>query len=240
MAGMIACTDVGVRTPGHSGSWILSDISMSVRAGEFVSIVGPSGAGKSTLLRCLSGMVVPDRGRVDLLGTSVRDPYGRKTSRIRAGRTGFIFQDYRLFEFMNVLDNVLVPRRLTRSRGGRERALTLLTHLGLADKAHQQVSELSGGEKQRVAVARCLINDPDIVFADEPTGALDEHSAHQVLSAVEDLVTERRAVVMVTHDLAVAARAHRVIVLRNGQTWQELSRPTADEVFTAVQSAAVR
>ncbi len=202
---------------------VLREVSLSVRKGERVSIMGASGAGKSTLLHLLGGLDRPTQGQILLEG---RDLYamsaGRRTE-VRATRMGFVFQAYHLLPELDLVENVLLPAL---SRSGalrhlatlRERALGLLDRVGLKDRARHRPLELSGGEQQRAALARALMNHPDVLLADEPTGNLDSHTGQQVLDYLFALVQESgHTLILVTHNEAVAGLCSRQLVLRDGQ-----------------------
>lgn len=216
----------------------LDDVSLSVGPNEFVAIVGSSGSGKSTLLYCLSGLEKIDDGTVELLGAPFR--YIGQTadlSKRQSQGIGFVFQSYQLLAFLTVTENVLLPAKYA---GNTARAIKqlpeLLERLGLAEKADAKVSSLSGGQQQRVAIARALINEPSVIFADEPTGALDTKNAKEVINLLADIPNETRSVVMVTHDLEVAARANRVLILSDGKIVKELGKASAEQIFSAMNS----
>ncbi|MEV7740001.1 ABC transporter ATP-binding protein [Streptomyces sp. NPDC088921] len=213
---------------------VLRGISLDVARGEFVAIVGPSGSGKSTLLYCLSGLEPPSEGTVCLLGNDLGALDRKARARLRRDHVGFIFQSYNLIPSLTASENIALPARLARRKAGRERVDAALAAVGLSGQAQQKPGTLSGGQQQRVAIARVLAMSPDIVFADEPTGALDTEAGTQVLALLRDTAAQDCAVVMVTHDLQAAARADRVLVLRDGVVHRELLRPSAEEVFDAV------
>jgi predicted ABC-type transport system involved in lysophospholipase L1 biosynthesis ATPase subunit len=215
----------GIHKTYHIGAKavpVLRGASLAVREGETVAIVGMSGAGKSTLLYIMGALHRPDQGRV-LIGEE--DLYGiaeRRRAAIRAGRLGFVFQSYHLLPEMDVLENVMLPMM---TKGGlfasraclRERAMALLTAVGLAERAAHTPMELSGGEQQRVAVARALVNDPQIVLADEPTGNLDEATGRQVLDGLFALTRARgHALLLVTHNERIASTCDRTLRLSEG------------------------
>ncbi len=189
-------------------------VSMQVRPSEFVGIVGPSGSGKSSLLYLLSGLKLPTRGAVRYRGRCYTDASDAERSAMRRERFGFVFQQPYLLGYLTVLENVVVGAPDVRQY--RERAMWLLEQLGLGDKAHRYPSALSGGERQRACVARALLMEPEVIFADEPTAALDQHTGLHVL----DLLEQHRgngAVVLVTHDPLMLRYCDTVYKLRNGQ-----------------------
>ncbi|GIF23584.1 putative ABC transport system ATP-binding protein [Actinoplanes tereljensis] len=213
---------------------VLRDVSLAVAPGEFVAIVGPSGSGKSTLLYCMSGLEPATSGSVRILGTPIGPLSRSALARLRRDHLGFVFQSYNLIPSLSARDNVALPARLARRGISAADVDRALAEVGLADRAAARPSALSGGQQQRVAIARALALRPDVVFADEPTGALDTAAGVQVLDLLGKVVADGRSVVMVTHDLQAAARADRVLVLRDGALHRELARPTAAGIFAAM------
>ncbi|WP_436536266.1 ABC transporter ATP-binding protein [Actinoplanes sp. HUAS TT8] len=205
---------------------MLQDVSLSVAAGEFVAVVGPSGSGKSTLLYCLSGLETVTSGHVSILGGPPAEQ--------RRRHVGFVFQSYNLITSLTVRENVALPARLAKRPVDAAAVDAALAAVGLADRGGYRPAQLSGGQQQRVAIARVLALRPDVVFADEPTGALDTESGARVLDLLGAAVRDGRSVIMVTHDLEAAARADRVLVLRDGRLHRELVRPSVEDVFQAV------
>jgi len=200
---------------------VLHGLTFEISAGEMVSVMGASGAGKTTLLYVLGGLDRPTGGKVffdgqDLYGVSA----GQRTN-LRSKRMGFVFQAYYLLPELNVLENVELPAMSIpggRRAVARERAAELLSQVGLGDRLSHHPSELSGGEQQRAAIARALMNDPEIIFADEPTGNLDSETGGHVLDCLFELVREREhTLVVVTHDEAVAERCDRKLQLCDGR-----------------------
>ncbi|HEY3464564.1 MAG TPA: ABC transporter ATP-binding protein [Amycolatopsis sp.] len=199
----------------------LVSASLRVRAGEVVALMGPSGAGKSTLLHCLAGIVRPDSGEVRYRGADLAGMSDRARSALRRTDFGFVFQFGQLVPELTCLENVALPLRLNGERGrvaaGRARAM--LDELGLSAVAGQRPGEVSGGQGQRVAVARALVTGPRVVFADEPTGALDSLNGEQVMQLLTAAARDRdAAVVLVTHEARVAAYSDREVVVRDGRT----------------------
>ncbi|TQS45461.1 ABC transporter ATP-binding protein [Cryptosporangium phraense] len=223
---------------GRDATPVLRGISLSIRPGEFVSIVGPSGSGKSTLLYCLSGLEPITSGEVVLAGTPVSSLRRTALARLRRDHVGFVFQSYNLIPSLSAWDNVALPGRLAGRRISDDEVDAALARVGLAERARHKPSALSGGQQQRVAVARVLAARPDIVFADEPTGALDTAAGEQVLGLLREAADGDRSVVLVTHDLQAAARGDRVLVLRDGVIHRELVKPSAEQVFEAVTCSA--
>ena len=195
----------------------VDDVSVSVEAGEFVAVVGPSGCGKTTLLLVAGGLLRPENGEVSIDGT---DPYslsGEQRARFRAEQIGFVFQQFHLVPYLNVLDNVMAPALVTGETSARERAGILVERFGLADRLGHRPGQLSTGERQRVAWARALLNEPRVILADEPTGNLDGDNSEQVLQALKTFADEGGAVLLVTHDPDAVAFAGRQVVLQGGQ-----------------------
>jgi len=228
--------------PGVAGASVpvLRGVSLDVRRGELLAVVGPSGSGKSTLLACLSGLETPLGGTVELEGVDLGGLSRQRSARFRRGRVGFVFQAYNLLPALTARENVALPARLARRTADRRTVDAALDAVGLLDVADRRPGSLSGGQQQRVAIARTLVSRPDVVFADEPTGALDTVAGARVLDLLRETATGGRAVVLVTHDLAAAARADRAVVLRDGTVHAELERPGVDALFAAVEHAAVR
>ena len=214
------------KTYNHRGPTVtvLSDVSLEITPGDFVSIVGPSGSGKSTLLLALGGMLSPSSGRILLDGDSLYDLKPDQRAALRGEKIGFVFQTFNLVPYLSALENVQVPLFLGGATGEEQeaRAAELLERLGLGDRLQHKPSELSVGQQQRVALARMLANDPSIILADEPTGSLDPATSAQVIQFLEQMNQEGRTVVMVTHDPQVARRAKRTLTLENGRICQEV------------------
>lgn len=211
-----------VYTVGPAACEVLKGISLQVRRGESLCIMGASGAGKSTLLHILGGLDQPTAGTVWLDGQDLYALSPARRTELRAARLGFVFQAYHLLPELSVLENVLLPAQSRRgawrrAEALRRRARELLERVALGHRADHRPSELSGGEQQRTALARALMNQPDLVLADEPTGNLDSCMGRQVLDYLFDLGREQgRTLVMVTHNEAVADRCTRKLVLRDG------------------------
>ena len=211
---------------------VLRGIDLDVAPGEMVSIVGPSGSGKSTLLYCLAGLEKADAGGIAIGGERVDGASPARLARLRRDRVGFVFQSYNLIPSLSVEENVALPARL--ARRARPDTARALAAVGLTGHERKRPGALSGGQQQRVAIARVLAADPPIVFADEPTGALDTVTGAAVLDLLRGYAVGDRSVVLVTHDLDAAARADRTIVLRDGAVIAELRRPSAADILNAV------
>ena len=201
---------------------------LRIEAGEYVAVVGPSGSGKTTLLSLLGGMLSPTNGRIWLDDTSIYEQSVTARSAIRRERMGFVFQTFNLIPYLTALQNVQVPLGLNGVTPDMqvELASAMLSRFGLSDRLNHKPSELSVGQQQRVALARTLVNDPQIILADEPTGNLDPASREVVLNAFDACHNEGRTIVMVTHDLAAATRAGRRLMLQDGMI-TEATRKTA-------------
>lgn len=199
---------------------ILHDIDLTVAEGEFLAVMGPSGCGKSTLLHTLSGLEEPTDGSVLWAGEDHSSLTPRARSRHRLQQIGIVFQQFHLLRTLTLLDNVLLPGLLARAESRavlRERAAQLMTQLGVEDLAERGVGEASGGQLQRVAIARALINRPRLLVADEPTGALDSAAGEEVMAALTSISAGGTTIVLVTHDLEVARRADRIVMMADGR-----------------------
>jgi putative ABC transport system ATP-binding protein len=197
----------------------LRDVDFAVTEGEMVAIMGPSGCGKTTLLNCLSGLDEPDSGDVRIGGRSLRDLSDNERTEYRAKKMGFVFQVYNLIPVLNAVENVELPLLVSGVSAGsaRKRSMAALESVGLADRARHRPAELSGGQNQRVAVARALVNAPVIVWADEPTGALDSDAAGDVMDLLCGLNRDLgQTIVLVTHALEVGEQANRIVRMRDG------------------------
>ncbi|MFI1423164.1 ABC transporter ATP-binding protein [Streptomyces sp. NPDC020731] len=206
----------------------LDDVSLTVESGTFLAVMGPSGSGKSTLMHCAAGLDSPTSGSIRIDGHEISKLNETRRTELRRERVGFVFQAYNLIPSLSVEDNITLPLRLAGRRPDRDWLRTLTERVGLTDRLAHRPAELSGGQQQRAAVVRALAAQPAVVFADEPTGALDLRSAHQVLDLLRALVDDlRQTVVMVTHDPAAAAHAHRALVMADGRVVDALDQPTA-------------
>lgn len=214
---------------------VLRDISFEANYGEFVSILGVSGSGKSTLLNCISSLSAPTEGIVKVNNCN---PYQLKNSRLSKFRRediSFIFQSYNLLPALPVLENVALPLRLSHKKVCRDDIKTLLDKMNFRADLMSSVSSLSGGEKQKVAIARAILSKTRIIFADEPTGALDSTSRKIIFEMLADLAQEGRCVIMVTHDIELASQTDRALILKDGKIYQELFNPTAEALYKALE-----
>lgn len=217
---------------------VLRGVSFTVPRGSMVSIVGPSGCGKSTLLFCLAGLDPVTTGSVQLLGEDLQRLRAGALARLYRDRVGFVFQSYNLVSALNARENVVLPQRLAGQRADLNHADAILTELGLAERTRTGVARLSSGEQQRVALARVIANSPDLVFADEPTGALDSASSRLVLGKLRDHADGERTMVMVTHDLDAASLADIVLVMRDGVLTHSLTGATSTQILHALEGSA--
>ena len=220
---------------GDATTLALDEVSLRIEEGEFVAVMGPSGCGKSTLLHLLGGLDVADRGSVVLAGHDLGRRSESERAVLRRSLVGYVFQFYNLVPDLDALENVEIAAQLAgaRRREARRRATDLFAELGLADVAHSSVSELSGGEQQRIALARALVNDPALVLADEPTGALDTEAARNVLGRLRQAHEQGQTIVMVTHDHRVAAAADRILVMQDGAIRDERTMSPSGEPVLA-------
>jgi putative ABC transport system ATP-binding protein len=207
---------------------VLRQIDLAVAPESFVAIVGPSGSGKTTLLGLLAGLDQPSAGRVVLDGQDLSALTEDGRAEFRARSVGFVFQTFHLLPTLTALENVLVPLELRGDyHGARERAEDLLARVGLGERLDHYPAQLSGGEQQRVALARAFANRPKILFADEPTGNLDQETGRGIVQMLEELNRDARTtLVLVTHDLSLAERAHRIVALAGGRIASD--RPGAE------------
>ncbi len=198
---------------------VLKNVSLEVAQGEFVAIVGPSGAGKSTFLSIAGALLSPTEGEIAIGGTTLNNMSEKALTKVRLDKVGFIFQGANLIPYLSVRDQLLVIAELSGEKGSaaKERADKLLQELGLTARQNNYPESLSGGEKQRVAITRALMNDPDIILADEPTASLDANRGHKVVQMIADEVKRKnKAAIMVTHDERVLDLVDRVIRIEDG------------------------
>lgn len=205
---------------GNTTVTILKGISFEVKPGEFVSIVGPSGNGKSTLLNMITGIDRPTSGEIIVTGKPVHQMNEDQLAGWRGDKVGIIFQFFQMLPALNLLQNVILPMDLANkfpARERRERAMSLLTQVGLADQAQKLPSQVSGGQQQRAAIARALANEPQLLIADEPTGNLDSRTSNDVFELFMNVVGGGKTLLMVTHDKELAARVPRVVEILDGR-----------------------
>lgn len=212
-----------IYTIGESAVKALDDISLSIDEGSFTAITGPSGSGKSTLMALIGCLDVPTSGKIFIAGEDTSGMSDEELADLRNRRIGFVFQHFSLLPKLSAIDNAALPLLYAGIplRKRRERAVEMLERVGLGDRMQHRPSELSGGQKQRVAIARALINDPAIILADEPTGALDSVTGHEVMDLFHRLNGEGRTVVFVTHDNSLASECSRMVRIRDGRIWDD-------------------
>ncbi len=195
---------------------VLEGVNLSIQRGEKIFLCGPSGAGKTTLLYTLAGLETPQAGQVVIDGIDLYSLSRAQQSRFRNQRIGYIFQNYHLLPELTALENVMVPGAIA-GKNHRDQALSALAKVGLADRADHLPAELSGGEQQRVAIARAIVNEPDILFADEPTGNLDSRNSVAILELLLQLVSEKQTtLIVVTHDPGLATHGDRILTIKDG------------------------
>jgi putative ABC transport system ATP-binding protein len=227
---------------GETAVRALDGVSFEVAPGEMVAIMGPSGSGKSTMLHLLGALETPTEGEISLAGERYDGLSDNDLTRLRRDRIGFVFQFFNLLPALTAHENVLLPALIAgrRDDAARERAGELLERVGLGHRTTHLPSELSGGEQQRVSIARALLTEPELVLADEPTGNLDSRSSEQILDLLRDVNrAERQTLVIVTHDAGAAAIAERVVFLRDGRVADEIAggdRQTVSEAFVALSA----
>jgi putative ABC transport system ATP-binding protein len=215
----------------------LRGVSIDVRAGELVAVMGPSGSGKSTLMHILAGLDKPTSGTVTIAGTEITTLDDGKLTRLRRRHIGFVFQFFNLLPMLNAEENVLLPLSIAGEKPDRAWLDELLTRMGLDKRRHHRPSELSGGEQQRVAIARSLVTRPTILFADEPTGNLDSKTGGEILDLIRDSVDSYgQTTVMVTHEPRAASTADRILFLADGLIVRELHEGTPADVLAVMSS----
>ncbi|MGW3414204.1 ABC transporter ATP-binding protein [Streptomyces sp. NPDC000888] len=228
---------VKVYGSGDTAVRALDGVSVGFPAGRFTAIMGPSGSGKSTLMHCAAGLDTLTSGAAFIGDTELSTLDDRRLTLLRRDRVGFVFQAFNLVPTLTVAENITLPLDLAGAKGSREWIDALVDVVGLRDRLHHRPSELSGGQQQRVAVARAFAGQPDVVFADEPTGNLDSRSGEEVLGLLGRAVRQMdRTVVMVTHDPVAAAHADEVVFLADGRLVDRMESPTADKVLDRLKA----
>ena len=203
---------------GEEVSHILKNVNLSIEEGEYLSVLGPSGSGKSTLMNIIGCLDVPTSGNYILQGKTVEDLTSGELADLRSREIGFIFQNSQLLPRLTAVRNVELPLIYAgvRPKERRRRATAMLERVGLADRMYHYPNQLSGGQQQRVAIARALVGNPSILLADEPTGALDQKTGKQIMELFQTINDEGRTILMITHDMNIAAHAHRVVHIIDG------------------------
>ncbi|MER5620449.1 ABC transporter ATP-binding protein [Streptosporangium sp. NPDC002544] len=216
---------------GQSAVAALREVSVAIPRGTFTAVMGPSGSGKSTFLHCAAGLDVPSSGSVRLGGTELAGMNETRLTELRRQRVGFVFQMFNLVSSLTVLENITLPLRLAGVRPDQAWLSEVVNRVGLEGRTTHRPAQLSGGQQQRVAIARALVTRPEVVFGDEPTGALDTMTAREVLGLLRDVVSVMgQTVVMVTHDPVAASYADTVLFLADGRIVDTMAAPTADKV----------
>jgi putative ABC transport system ATP-binding protein len=228
----VALRDVRkVHGRGDGAVVALDGVSARIEPGSFTALMGPSGSGKSTFLNVAAGLDRPTSGTVALGGTDLAGLSERRLTILRRESIGFVFQAFNLLPSLTVAQNIALPLRLDGRRVPRSAVREVAARVGLERRLRHRPSQLSGGQQQRVAIARALVTEPEVVFADEPTGALDTHTGREVLSLLREVVDrDGHTVVMVTHDPVAAAYADQVVMLADGRVVGTLDAPTVDDV----------
>ncbi|MGO1392673.1 ABC transporter ATP-binding protein [Agrococcus casei] len=223
---------------GHTRVTALEDVSLQVAPGELVAVMGPSGSGKSTMLACAAGLDEPSSGRVQVGQQVLTGLSDDALTETRRKHIGFVFQSYNLLPSLTAADNIRLPFELGGDRPDETRIAELVERLRIGDRLDHLPGALSGGQQQRVAIARALTTRPNVVFADEPTGALDTASAREVLDLLAEEAALGQAIMLVTHDPMVAARASRIVFLRDGRVQREVSGLSAEQIATEMVQLA--
>jgi putative ABC transport system ATP-binding protein len=231
-------SDIAVSVEGVSKTYggeqpviALANVDAQFLRGTATAVMGPSGSGKSTLLHCAAGLDRPTSGRVRIGGTDLSSMSEKALTKLRRNRVGFVFQAFNLVGALTVEQNILLPSRLSGNRPDRAWLAEVVDRVGLGDRLGHRPSELSGGQQQRVAIARALVTRPEVIFCDEPTGALDTQTAAEVLSLLRSVVDDAgQTVIMVTHDPVAASYADRVMVLADGRIVQDMPQPGAERI----------
>ena len=223
---ILSCNNISKTfTNGAKSLTVLSNVSFSLKTGSSTSIVGPSGSGKTTLLGLCAGLDTPSTGSMELLSQELTHLSEDERAVLRSKHVGFIFQSFHLIPTLTALENVLVPMELRDGYGDQKKATALLESVGLGDRTDHYPSQLSGGEQQRVAIARAFINDPDILFADEPTGNLDGDTGAEIEQLLFNLNKEQgTTLLLVTHDLNLAERTDRILKIDRGEIVEDLEK----------------
>lgn len=226
---------------------VLKDINLSIKEGEFVSVMGPSGSGKSTLLYNISGMDNPTSGKVIFDGENISTFKEKRLSSLRLKKMGFVFQNMHLLKDLSILDNILIPAALANSRKEcntqidiRHKAEELMQRTDISKIADKSISQVSGGELQRAAICRALINNPYIIFGDEPTGALNSASSNQIMNILNEVHSCGTTIMLVTHDIKVAARTERIIFMMDGEIKGEIELGKCTTMNESIQKREMK
>ena len=225
---------------GDALTHVLKGVDMNLEAGEFVAIMGKSGCGKSTLLNLLSTLDQTDKGQIFFEGKDISQLSDDEAAKLRLESFGFVFQMPRMVKNLTILDNILLPSLTYKKdkEAAKQQALALMNEIGISDLADKRISQVSGGQLQRAGICRALINNPSLIFADEPTGALDSKSGQEVMKLFSQYHQAGKTILMVTHDMALAAKAQRVLLMKDGLIQEDLTMGTSekDNLFLLQQS----
>ena len=225
---------------GDALTHVLKGVDMNLEAGEFVAIMGKSGCGKSTLLNLLSTLDQTDKGQIFFEGKDISQLSDDEAAKLRLESFGFVFQMPRMVKNLTILDNILLPSLTYKKdkEAAKQQALALMNEIGISDLADKRISQVSGGQLQRAGICRALINNPGLIFADEPTGALDSKSGQEVMKLFSKYHQAGKTILMVTHDMALAAKAQRVLIMKDGLIKENLVMGTSekDNLFLLQQS----
>lgn len=214
---------------------VLKGVSLTAKYGEFISILGVSGSGKSTLLKCISSLSEPTSGEVIINGVNPYNLRDSKLSKLRREDISFIFQSYNLVPALPVIENIALPLRLSHKKVDKHQITDMLRKLKFNADVNAMVASLSGGEQQKVAITRAILSNSQIIFADEPTGALDSVSRQVIFKLLRDLANQGKCIFMVTHDIELASKTDRSLILKDGKISEELEKPSADVLYQAME-----
>lgn len=216
---------------GDALTHVLKGVNMNLEAGEFVAIMGKSGCGKSTLLNLLSTLDQTDKGQIFFEGKDISQLSDDEAAKLRLESFGFVFQMPRMVKNLTILDNILLPSLTYKKdkEAAKQQALALMNEIGISDLADKRISQVSGGQLQRAGICRALINNPNLIFADEPTGALDSKSGQEVMKLFSQYHQAGKTILMVTHDMALAAKAQRVLLMKDGLIKENLIMGTSEK-----------
>lgn len=217
----------------------VDDVSVTIERGSFTAIMGPSGSGKSTLMHCMAGLDRPSSGSVFIGTDNIAQLPEKVVTRVRRDKVGFVFQSFNLMPTLTAEQNILLPLELAGTKVDRQLFDQVVGSLGIGDRLGHRPSQLSGGQQQRVAVARALVTSPEVIFADEPTGALDQRTGTALLEYLQYCSREQgQTIIMVTHDAKAAAYADRALMLLDGRIVDDIAHPTAESVLAFLGSVA--
>ena len=209
---------------GESQEHVLKDINLSINKGDMVAIMGPSGSGKTSLLNILGLMDKQSSGRYELYGEDILNKSEKELASLRNEKIGFVFQNFNLINEYNLIENVIIPLSYSKNKSSmKKRAISKLEEVGLKNYIKKKVNELSGGQKQRVAIARALVNEPEIILADEPTGALDEKNGNSIMEILKHINKKGKTVIIITHDINIANKCKNIIEIKDGKLHEKVN-----------------